>query len=656
MNIRVRQKPYLKLCRTINLNIGEHTLNTDPSRKPQRLRIFLSHSSNDRPVVSEIYKRLLSDGYKPWIDKEDLLGGQEWEQEIVKAVRDSDIVIICLSRNSVNKRGYVQREIKFALDRVDEQPQGVIFLIPLRLDECDVPQRLSRWQWVDYFAEGGYEQLVKSLLHRASTPESEQLQSADNTPSVDNIPPDDNTRSIAVLPFDNLSADAESNYFCDELAGELINKLTKAEGLKVTPRTSSFTFRDKGIGIKEIGQHLNVDYIMDGQVITTADYLRISARLVRVVDDYCLWSAQYDRKTRDIFQILNEITLEVVDALKLTLLREEKDAILKRHTNNPEAYETYLRGRYSFYKHTEEGWLESIEYFKQAIEKDPEYALAYARLSSVLAFAWYFGVLRPWETIVVWEAANNQALKIGNNLEETHIAAGRFYFFYKWDWPSTEREYKRAIELNPQSADAHQQYGLFLASRGRFEQAIDAAELAIKFEPHSLLVNYHVGWIYWLANRLDEVLKTVWQMIRIEPNFYGAYAQRGTVYLAMEKYEEAIKEYQRAMKLNFDQQILGGLGYAYGMAGKRVEALDVIKQLIDAKNRYSANEVNIARAYAGLGDYDKTFEWLEQAYQKRNGNLVYLKVHAEMKVGIWGKGFSTDRRLPDLLRRIGITS
>ena len=613
------------------------------SHNSKSLRIFLSHSSGDKPVIRELYKRLLRDGHKPWLDEEDLLPGQDWELEISKAVRNSDIIIVCLSSNSVNKSGYVQKEIKFALDKVDEQPEGVIFLIPLRLDECEVPHRLRRWQWVNYFAEGSYEKLAEALSCRNPTPGIEQSQTANDAPS------------IAVLPFDNLSAEPESNYFCDELAGELINKLTKVEELKVIPRTSSFLFRDKGVDVKEIGQRLNVDFIMEGQVMMTNNFLRISIRLAGVSDGYCLWSAQYDRERGDVFRILNDITLEVVNALKLTLFRKEKDAILKRHTDDPEAYELYLRGRHSFYKHTETGWLEAIKYFEQAIVKDPEYALCYARMSTVLAFAWYFGALPHKEAIEKWERANAKALKIGNHLEETHIAAGRFYFFYKWNWETTEHEYKRAIEINPQNADARQQYGLFLASKGRFDQAIEEAKLAIKFEPDSLLANYHVGWIYWLANRFDKTLEIVWKMIRIDPNFHGAYAQRGTVYLAMEKYEEAIKEFQKSMKLSYDKQVLGVLGYAYGMAEKRDEALDIIKQSITAKDHY-ANEICIARTYAGLDDYDKTLEWLEKAYQKRNGELVYLKAHTKVGSGVWWKGVATDSRFLDLLRRVGINS
>jgi len=610
---------------------------------PHILRIFLCHSSGDKQVVREIYKKLRDDDFKPWLDEYDLLPGQNWRLEIEKEVRNSDVVITCLSRSSVGKKGYVQKEIKVALEMAEEQPEGVICLIPLRLQECELPERLKDLHRVDFYKAGGYERLIEALQRRANTLNSALKQRTSNP------------TSIAVLPFTNLSFDPQNDFFCDELAGELINRLTKIEGLRVPPRTSAFPLKGN-FDVGKIGQELDVGSVLEGQVISVGEPLRVNVELVSVSSGYSLLSAQYDRRKADIFKVLEDITLRVANVLELKLFGEEKATVLKRHTDNAEAYEIYLKGRHSFYKHTEDGWREAIGYFEQAIEKDPEYGLAYARLSSVLAFAWYFGVLPHQEAILKWEAANSQALKIGDHLEETHIAAGRFQFFYKWDWEETEREYKRAIEINPLSADGHQQYGLLLCSRGHLEQAVEEADLAIKIEPHSLLVNYHVGWIYWFAGRFDAALEIVWQMIRIEPNFYGSYAQRGTIFLVMEKYEEAVEECLKAIKLNFDQLVLGILGYACGMAGQRDEALNILNQLLDARNYHSANEINIARTYAGLGEYDRAFEWLEKAYQKRNGNLVYLKSQTEVGAGIWGKRMRTDPRFPELLRRIGITS
>lgn len=469
--------------------------------------------------------------------------------------------------------------------------------------------------------------------------------------------PIQNSPSIAVLPFVNVSTEPENDYFCDELSGELIIKLAKLNNLKVAARTSAFSFKGKNVHISEIGQFLGVDSVLEGQVLKIGSRLRINVVLDSVSHGNCLWSEQYDRQMEDIFDVLDEITMAIVEALKMKLLGKEITAALKRYTGDSEAYLLYLKGRHFFYKHTGEGWLKAIEYFEKAIDIEPKYAPAYAGLSSVLAFAWYFGALHPDEAIPKWKAANSRALEIGGDLQETHIALGRFQFLYKWNWEEAEREYKRSIKLNPSNADAHQQYGLFLTVRQRFEEAINEARWAVELDPLSLVVNLHVGWMYWLTDRWDETLGQIQKMIEIEPNFYPAYQLMGGVYVMEGKYEEAIESYQKSLALGGSHLVLSGLGHAYGLSGKRDEALGVINQLLEAMKYHYVTAFNIALVYGGLRENDKAFEWLEQAYQQRNGELVYLKLHADMgTVGLWGKSFRADPRFPDLLERIGLTS
>lgn len=460
--------------------------------------------------------------------------------------------------------------------------------------------------------------------------------------------------SIAVLPFANLSTDPEIEYFCDGLAGELINRLAKIADLKVAARMSSFWFKGKNATLSEIGQTLNVETILEGSVIKADKRVRITVELVSVATGHCLWAEEYHRQIEDIFDIQDEITLAVVDALKVKLLGEEKTAALKRYTDNVEAYKLYLKGYYHFDKHTGEGWRKAIEYFEKAIAIVPEYAPAYAGLSSVLAFAWYFGTLDPAEVIPKWELANSRALEIGDHLDETHVGVGRFRFLYEWNWEEAEREYKRAIALNPTNANAHQQYGLFLASKGRLEEAITEGKQAIELDPLSLLVNLHVGWIYWLAGRWDDALGQVQEMVEIESKFYPAYCVLGTIYMMREEFKEAVGAYQKSLEMGGDCQVLAALGHSYGLLGRKNEALGVINQLLKVKKHHHSTAYNIAIVYGGLREDDKVFEWLEKAYQERNGELVYIKRHAEMGTeGLWGKDFRIDPRFPDLLQRMG---
>lgn len=603
----------------------------------RKLQAFLCHSSGDKPAVRSLYQRLLGEGFiDPWLDEESLNAGQDWQREIYKAVRKSDVVIVCLSHVSINKAGFVQKEIVYALDVADEQPEGSIFLIPLRLEECRVPDRLRTWHWVNFFEENGYPRLIDALQCRAND--------LGIVESYHNVP------SIAILPFVNLSGDPEIEYFCDGLAGELINKLAKIEGLKVAARTSTFWFKGKNVGINEIGQRLKVDSILEGSITKTGKRERITVELISVSKGYCLWAEEYAMRKRDIFDIQDEVTLAVVAALKVRLPGKERIAALKRYTENIKAYELYLKGRYYFYKHTDLGWQKAIEYFEKAIELEPEYAPAYAGLSSVLCFPWYFGLLRSDEAIPKWKAATGRSLELDNDLDEAHIALGQIHFFYERNWKEAEREYKRAIELNPQNAYGHQQYGLFLCVRERREQAISEGRLALEIDPLSLFVNFQVSWIHFWAGREDIAALQGERIIEMEPSFYGGRYLTGAVSLVRGKYEETLVEFQKAVDLGGGNHMLSLLGLAYCLVGKREQATMILNQLLEGRKQHYVTAFDIARLYNGLGEYDKAFKWLEQGYQERDGQLVWLKLKSEK---IWGKDFTRDLRFVDLIRRVG---
>ncbi len=490
-------------------------------------------------------------------------------------------------------------------------------------------------------------------------PDSSEAQtiSLSNQSAALSTQPIQNTPSIAVLPFTNVNADSRNESFCDGLTEELINLLYKIGGLKIAARASSFFFKSKDIHVMEIGRILNVNWILGGSVRKERSQLRISVELVNTADGYILWTECYERERQDISNVQNEIALKVAMTLTVELGVKEKTAILERYTPNIEAYDLYHEGRYYFYKHTAEGWLKAIEYFERAIEKDPNYALAYAGLSSVLAFPWYFGILPPHDAIPKWKAATSRALEIDNNLDEAHVALAQIHFFYEWDWKEAEREYRRAIELNPNNAYAHQQYGLFLAVRGRCDEAIREANRTVEIDPLSLFAKFQVGWIYFWSNRLDDAFRYARSIIEMEPNFYGGYFLMGASYMTRGEYEEAIGELQKTLNLGGGYHMLSIQGHAYGLLGKRDEALDILNQLIQARNQYYVTAIDIARAYNGLGENDKAFEWLETAYQERDGEMVYLKLETELRAGeLWGKAFLTDPRFSVMLRRIRLTS
>jgi len=464
--------------------------------------------------------------------------------------------------------------------------------------------------------------------------------------------------SIAVLPFVNMSTDPDNEYFCDGIAEELLNALAKIEELKVAARTSAFSFKGKDVNVREIGQALNVSTVLEGVVRKSVNRLRITVQLVNVADGYHLWSERYDREMTDVFDIQDEITLAVVDALKVKLLGTEKAAVLKRYTDNAEAYQLYLKGRYHFNKHTVEGWNKAVEYFKRAMEKEPEHAPAFAGLAECLAFAWYYGALPPDEIVPQWKAATSRALEIDGELGEAHLSLAHIQFVYEWNREEADREYRRALELSPNNADAHHHYGLLLANTGRFTQAIGEGRRALELDPLSLLVNLQVGWVYWYAHQVDEALAQARKIIEIEPDFQSAYWLMGAIYLSKGMYQEAVAAYQKSFALGGSNSIVLAIqGLAYGLMGNRDEALRVLNQLLEMRKHQHVSAFNIARVYSGLGEDDQAFAWLETAREERNGELVFLKAETEIGTGdLWGRNFRTDPRLSDLLRRMGLTT
>lgn len=459
--------------------------------------------------------------------------------------------------------------------------------------------------------------------------------------------------SVAVLPFVNMSSDSENDYLCDGLAEELINALAKSEKLKVAARTSAFSFKAKHAKIGEIGRALNVSAVVEGSIRKSGNRLRVTVQLINASDGYHLWSERYDRRMEDIFDLQDDITLAVVNALRVKLLGEEKAAVFKRYTTNTKAYEAYLKARYQLNKYTAECWHSAIRYFEKAMVEDPDYALAYAGIALCRNILWYYSLLPPHEIVPRWKAAVDRALEIDGGLSEARLSLANIYFLYDWRWDDAEREYRKAIALNPNSADAHQSYALFLTARERIDEAISEARKAIELDPLSLLINLHVGWVFWNGSREDDALEQVRRLIEIEPGFNGAYWLLGSVHLAKGLHEEAIEAYEKSLTLGGNQIVLADLGATYGIFGRRDDALRVLGDLLEMRKKQHVAAISIARVYSGLGETDLAFEWLEKAYEERNGEMVFLRRAASVGTGdAIGESTRNDPRFTELLRRM----
>jgi serine/threonine protein kinase len=433
--------------------------------------------------------------------------------------------------------------------------------------------------------------------------------------------------SIAVLSFTDLSQEKDLEYFCDGIAEELINALTKIKRLQVASRTSSFQFKAAGYDISEIGKKLNVQTVLEGSLRKAGNRIRITAQLVNVADGYHLWSEKYDREMADIFAIQDEISLAIMEKLKVQLLREEKEALVKRHTDNIEAYHMYLKGRYFWNKRYEGGLQRSLEFFNQAIAMDPAYALAYAGIADSYNLLGLYSWLPPKVAYGRANSAAEKALEIDDMLGEAHASLGWIRCFYDWDWSAAESEFKRALDLNPKYATAHEWYALFLAVKQRFDEAVKEIKRAQELDPLSLIVNAIEGVILYVTREYDKALGQLRETLEMDPTFSVAQLYLGEVYFSQAMWKEAIEAFQKDVALSPESTFaVGSLGSAYGMSGQKDDALKMMHRLDELEKDRYVSPLYRAMISLGLGEKDQSFDYLEEAYLERESYLTFLKV------------------------------
>jgi serine/threonine-protein kinase len=316
-----------------------------------------------------------------------------------------------------------------------------------------------------------------------------------------------------------MSADEDNEHFCDGLAEELLNALSKIDALKVAARTSAFSFKGKSADVGTIGRALGVSSILEGSIRRSGNRLRISVQLDNAADAYREWSERYDREMRDIFALQDEITLAVVEALKVTLFAETKAAVLKRSAASAEAYELFLKGRFHAYKYTARGWERAIEFFEKAIDIQPDYALAHFGIAMSRGCQWFFGILPAEQTIPPCKAASDTALAIDPDLSAAHLPRAIIAFFYDWDWQKAEQEFQQAIRFNPHDAEALSYYAIFLVFVGRGDEALTISRNALTLDPLAPLINMNGGWTYFAAGMTAEASQQAAKMVEIEPDF-----------------------------------------------------------------------------------------------------------------------------------------
>jgi serine/threonine-protein kinase len=460
--------------------------------------------------------------------------------------------------------------------------------------------------------------------------------------------PEDNT--IAVLPFSNLSSDAENEYFSDGLTEELIHALTKVEGLKVVAWSSAIQFKGKARDIYEIGQRLRVGRILEGSVRRSGDQLRIAVQVIDIATGYYLWSETYDRRMQDLFAVQAEIAGAIVNFLEMRLAARRKPEAPRPSSADLEAYNLYLKGRYFWNKRTNEGLKKSAECFEKAIERDSNCALAYAGLADALQIQAGYGMEHPAGVLPRAKAAAFRALEIDSTLAEAHTSLGLIRSLHDFEWEEAEQHYLHAIELNPGYATAHFWYGAdFLTNLGRFDEAHDEVKLACELDPLTPIVKMCQGYLLFVSRRYQDATASYRFLLEEEPTFYKLHTALGRVLIHMGQYQKAIESLERGRALAGDvPNIFAALGQAYALAGDEQQARRMLEKLTGmARTRYVPCTC-FAIVHTGLGENDLALEWLERSCELHELTLAVIGIHPAYDA------LRSEPRFDVLLKRVGL--
>jgi TolB-like protein/DNA-binding winged helix-turn-helix (wHTH) protein/Tfp pilus assembly protein PilF len=456
-------------------------------------------------------------------------------------------------------------------------------------------------------------------------------------------------QSLAVLPLENLSRDASQDYFADGMTDELITELGQISALRVISRTSVMSYKGVRKPMPQIAGELNVDAVVEGTVLRSGNQVRITAQLIQARSDKHLWAHSYEGDLRNALELQNQVARAIAEEIKVNLSPRERAALKSSKAVNPEAYEAYLKGRYFWNKRTADGLKKAKEYFEKAIAIDSNYSQAYSGLADTYALLgdWQYAVMAPREALPRAKAAAIKALDLDDALGEAHTSLAFCLDGFDWDWKSADREFRRAIELNPGYATAHHWYAWHLSLAGQDSQAIAEMRKAENLDPLSLIINADLAEILLIAHSYDESIQQSRRTIDLDPNFALAHNQLGQAYLQKRMYDEAIEELQKAIQFSDGSSTCtANLARAYAVSGRRSEALRLLNDLKQRWNPGYSNASDIAGIYTALGDRDQAMSWLEKAYQERFNPSILMRPAFDP--------LRSDPRFQDLWRRVGL--
>lgn len=456
--------------------------------------------------------------------------------------------------------------------------------------------------------------------------------------------------SIAVLPLVNVGRQTEMEYLTDGITETIIRSLSQLPNLRVMARSTVFRYKTREVDPRTVGKDLGVHAVMTGRVIQHGDDLAITIELADARNNSYIWSHQYRGKASNLLSTEAEIATDISERLRLRLSGEEKRLLTKRYTDNAEAYQLYLKGRYFWNKRTKDGIEKGITYFRQALDTDPAYALAWSGLADSYISKTFYHYAAPKEAMPKAKAAATRALAIDGSLAEAHISLAHVTANFDWDWADSEKKFKRGIELNPNYATGHQWYALhYLIPNARLDEALTELKRAQELDPLSPLMSTFLGETLYFERRYDEAEKQCLKALELQPNFHIAHWHLGLIYEQQRMYEQAISEHRKAIEASGGSpRLIAALGHAFAIAGKRGDAVQVIAQLNELSKHNYASPFELAAIYVALGQKERAFELLEDAYNERSFHLTYVKVRPDFDP------IRNDPRFANLIRRIGL--
>jgi TolB-like protein/Tfp pilus assembly protein PilF len=454
-------------------------------------------------------------------------------------------------------------------------------------------------------------------------------------------------QSLAVLPLQNLSGDAGQEYFADGMTEELTTDLSKIGAVRVISRTSAMRYKGANKSLREIARELNVDGVVEGSVQRSGNRVKITAQLILASTDTHLWADSYERELRDVLALQDDVAKSIANEIKIKLTPGELNRLTSSRAVNPEAYEAYLKGRYFWSKRTQEGEQKGLEYFQQAVSLDPGYAPAYSGVADSYIVLGAHGHLPVNDAFPKARTAAIKALELDEGLAEAHVSLATVKTFYDWDWPGSEREFKRALELNPNYATAHHWYSHYLVNVGRLDEAVAEIKRARELDPFGVTVNIWLATTLYYSHRYDQAIDQSRKILELYPEWSEVHGSIGDCYAQKGMLAEAVAEWQKTLTASGQNQLASSLEQAYAVGGYTGYLRKQLDQLKASSQTKPVSPLEFAYTYASLGEKDHAIEWLERAYEERD---PWLYVKAEPKLD----SLRSDPRFKDLLRRLGL--